>query len=235
MSSRLALASLFLILPLITAAANAQRIDDNSDWWSLLKEDNGPEIKPKHEALNANFGIAGVSLGEKQFEQLSARLGKAAEVERGDASTGRHQVCYQSMASTENVHLVFEFGEVEENFYLFADGQKWTGSDLCAKSKSISAQLMTGSGLRLGLSRSTVIAVLGPPDFASGDRVVYSREVKRKTTQKEFEQMRKDYPQRLSDEEAHREFDYFDVGMYIEARFVKDKLNYLAVSRTETD
>jgi hypothetical protein len=47
--------------------------------------------------------------------------------------------------------------------------------------------------------------------------------------------MRKDYPRRLDDKEAHEMFDFYDVGIYIEARFLNSKLTYLAVSRTETD
>ena len=238
MPARTLLVRSLLILTLIATVANGQptRIEDDSDWWSIQREDNGPEVEPKHKSISAlNFQIAGVSLGEKQFEQAVAKLGKTEEIERGDASTGRHQVCYQSAKDGEKLHLIFEFGEVEETFYLFADGKDWEGSDRCARSKLVTASLRTASGLRLGLTRSQVETILGPPDFVSGERIVYSREVRRKTTPREFEQMRKDYPRVLRDEEAHAQFDFFDVGMYIEAKFVNSKLNYLAVSREETD
>jgi hypothetical protein len=35
--------------------------------------------------------------------------------------------------------------------------------------------------------------------------------------------------------EAHEMFDFYDVRISIEARFVNSKLTYLAVSRTETE
>jgi len=238
MSARALLISSFLILILISTVVNAQsvRFNDDSDWWSILREDNGFEVKPKPTALDdLSFQIAGVSLGEKQFQQLASKFGKTTEIERGDAATGRNQVCYQSAKDGKTIHLIFEFGEVEEIFYLFAGGEEWKGSDLCAKSKLVSPSLSTASGLRLGLTKSQVEAILGPPDFVSGERIVYFREVKKKTTAIEFEQMRKDYPRVLSDQEAHAKFDFFDVDMYVVAKFVNAKLNYLAVSRTETD
>jgi len=227
--------SLLLICALLSPASRAQstRLNDHSDWWSILNEEShGPEVKRNSKPIDdANFQIAGVAIGERQFEQLGAKLGKAKEVERGDASTGRHQVCYQSVEATEKVHLIFEFGEVEGTFYLFSGGQNWRGNELCVKSKAVSTGLSTSSGLKLGLGRPEVEAILGPPDAVKSDRVFYSREVRHKATRSEFEEQRKEYPEKLTDDEAHRKFAFFDVGAFIEARFVNSKLNYLAVSR----
>ncbi|MFZ3201701.1 MAG: hypothetical protein WA175_11200, partial [Candidatus Acidiferrales bacterium] len=58
----------------------------------------------------------------------------------------------------------------------------------------------------------------------------YVREVRQKTTSTQFEQLRREYPQPLSDSEAHEKFDFYSSQIYIEARFGKDGLNYLAVS-----
>jgi len=238
MSPRSLIATLLFVLTLPFAVANAQstRLEDDSDWWSILRKDDSREVKPKKELLSdSNFQIAGVSLSERQFQRLAAKLGKATEVERGDAAIGRHQICYESAKDGEKIHLIFEFGEVEETFYLFSGGEEWKGSELCARSRLVTANLDTPSGLRLGLTKAQVEAILGAPDFMAGERMVYFREVRKKTTPKEFEQMRKDYPRVLSDKEAHEWFDFFDVDMYIVTTFKNSKLNYLAVSRSETD
>ena len=226
-----------LMSVLLVGVCHAQgtRVNDNSDWWSILKEDpHGPQIKPNNKPLNeGSFRILGVTLSEKQFEVAAARLGKAGEVGRGDAATGRHQVCYESAPEVDKIYLIFEFGEVEETFYLFADGPKWNGSDLCVKSSLITKRVATASGLKLGLTRRQVEAILGPPDHVDNDRLFYSREIQKKTSPAEFDRTRKEYPEKLSDKEAHEKFDYFDMTMYVEAHFGNSKLDYLAVSRAQ--
>jgi hypothetical protein len=98
----------------------------------------------------------------------------------------------------------------------------------------VSLTLSTASGLKLGLGRPEVESILGKPDLITGDRFVYARLVQRKTTPEEFERMRKEYSQKLSDREAHEKFDSYDVGLYIETGFSNSRLNYLVVSMTGT-
>lgn len=224
-----------------TLAANCDaqgiRLKDNSDWWSLIREDpHAPEIKPGNAPVDEkNFEILGIPLGENQFQLAVTKLGKATQVDRGDASTGRHQICYVSAKNPHKVYLILEFGEVEEVFYLFANGTAWAGEDLCTKSELVSDKVATSSGLRLGLTRSQLEAILGPPDYADVSRVFYSRQIRRKTSTAEFERMRKEYPERLTNKKAHEMFDYFDASYYVEAHFQNSKLNYLAVSRADTN
>ena len=188
-----------ILLSSASILAQAQRnyLHDSSDWWSLIRREEVPAEIPTIPRSNkpieeANFEIAGVLLGENQFTDLARKFGLADEIERGDAASGRHQICYRSAEGSRQVHLIFEFGEVEGIFYLFEGGPDWKGSEACLRSKMVSRDLATHSGLRLGLSRLGVEAILGKPDAVSGESIFYSREVKRKATAKEFEQMRKD-------------------------------------------
>jgi len=59
---------------------------------------------------------------------------------------------------------------------------------------------------------------------------VYSRQFEQKSTQQEFEVFRRDYPQKLSDEEAHKKFDFYPVEQYVLAKVENSKLVYLAIS-----
>jgi hypothetical protein len=77
-----------------------------------------------------------------------------------------------------------------------------------------------------------VEAVLGKPDLAAADKLMYNREVQKKTTPQEFAELRKDYPEKMSDKEAHEKFDSYTQEIYIEARFSESRLIYLAVSRS---
>jgi hypothetical protein len=219
----------------LTLAGQALRIDDKSDWWSLLNE-NAPEpnIKAGNKPLaKNNFRILGLTVGT-QFEEIAAKLGKTQSLQRGDASSGREQVCYVSANSRKTVHVIFEFGEAESVFYLITGGKDWNGSDLCHESKQISPTVSTASGLRLGLTRPQIEAILGKADFATRDKLIWNRQVERKTTAEEFAKMRKEYPEALSDKAAHEQFDSYTEEQYIDIRLVDARLNYLAVSRTET-
>jgi len=227
-----------LLFPLILSSLSFAQIGtyltDNSDWWSFVRVDSyGIKVKPGNTELEKkHFGIGGSTLGSS-FETLMAKFGKAAIVSRGDAASGRQQICYEASKHNSKQHLVFEFGEVEETFYLFQDGPAWTGQELCTKISS--THWVTPSGLKLGITRSQVEKILGPPDATNGDRIVYVRETKRKTSPEEFARLRKDYPRELTDKKAHEWFDFVDLSTFIDARFSHSKLIYLAVSKTETD
>lgn len=231
-------ALLFGLLPLLLLCGmlNAQtvRLRNQTDWWSM---NNGVfqrvDAKAQNERIaSGTFEIAGVTLGPGQFRRLAATLGKAPVVTRGDASTGRQQVCYESARDSSKVYLIFEFGEDESVFYLFRDGARWDGQQLCVTTRHVSSTLGTASGLRLGLTIAQVQAILGKAGATFPEKLVYFREVQERATPAQFKELRSDYPEQLSDRAAHDKFDYYPVRIYVEARFAQSRLNYLAVSRS---
>lgn len=194
---------------------NATVAGDNSDWWSLTRAIDGPNIKPeKRVPADSNFSILGVALGDPQGVQIAAKLGKAPIVGRGDAATARARVCYVSVGTSPSVHLIFEQGEVDNVFYLFSDGPNWKGSKLCAKSALVSSRLKTGSGLALGQTRAQVEAVLGKPTVIRPDKLIYFDSV-------------------FITPSDHT--DSYYLNAYIEAHFSNGRLTYLGVMKTETE
>jgi hypothetical protein len=229
--------SIFFVLLCLCLSASAKtvRMKDQSDWWSILNEKSrGPDIKPRNVDIDARtFEIAGLNLATLRSDNIIARLGRTPRISRGDASTSREQACYMSAAEDATpTYLVFEFGEDQSNFYLFADGAAWKGKNLCTRSKRVSKRLSTASGLRLGLNPEHFKAILGQADASAGDKLVYSREIKRKSSTQRFERQRKEYPEPLSDAQAHEKFDFYTLSVYIEAKFVDSKLSYLVVSKS---
>lgn len=221
-----------------TAQHQTARLD-SSDWWSYTRQEelppqgSQPPIEfQKREPAETNFQLAGISLGEKwDFSDVRSKLGAAVNVERGDAASYRDQICYRS--SNSNLHLIFELGEVDSVLYLFAGGPKWSGSEFCALSQTGLTDISTASGLRLGLRPQEVKNILGDPNIATQDKLVYYFEYRKKTSPQKLAQVRKNYPD-MTDAEFHQNFEYADGEVYIEARFSSDKLNYLAVSKSET-
>jgi hypothetical protein len=219
------------------AAATVQTVPpgytrDNSDWWSLTRTDD--EVVPQEGDLqDSNFQILGFKLNDETFGKAKAKLGKATVVERGDASAGRSQICYSSPGKKSKTYLIFEKGEVNDAFYLFNVGPDWKGSEQCSESNLVTANLSTDSGLHLGQTSAQVRAVLGKPSFASDDKIVYFFSVEKKTPAADFETLKKQNPQ-MTQDELHRNYDSYTLGVYIQARFLSDKLVYLGVSKTES-
>lgn len=208
---------------------------DNSDWWSQIRagDANGNIAVQKREPQASNLRILGIDLGDDdQLSKATAKFGRAQPVERGDGSTGRSQTCYSSAKDEPKIHLVFERGEVSDAFYLFVDGPDWKDSNLCVKSNLVTEDLSLASGLRLGQTPAKVKAILGTPSAVVRNKIVYSYEVEKKTADKDFEKLKQEYPA-LSDEDLHRDYEFYSLGVYIEARFSQSRLNYLAVLKTE--
>lgn len=212
--------------------AQSVRMDD-SDWWSLLRVDTPLPPPSKIETPSANFEILGITLfDDNLFRTVTRRLGKATEVERGDAATGRNQLCYTSADGT--IHLVFEQGEVESVLYVFSGGPTWEGSNLCNPTQAVSNSIATRSGLRMGMTVAQVRRILGVPSVQKADRILYSRQTKKRTPPKLLEEIRKHDPNHYSDKEFHEQFDFYDETVYIECRFTNSKLTYLAISQSGT-
>jgi len=217
-----------------SAQAQTQRMNDQSDWWSMASpKTRRANVKAGNSDLNEKtFSIGELELGKVGINDIRLRFGKATVAERGDASTDRRQLCYISPPSGEPVHLVFEFGEDESSFYLFAGGEGWKGEKLCVKSNRVSENLGTASGLKLGLSPVAVKAILGQPDAEQDDVIVYSREVKRKASAAKIERQRKEYPEHLTEAQAQEKFGSYTAVLYVEAKFTDSRLSYLAVSKS---
>jgi len=223
------------LLPLAAATSqNRPAPSDDSDWWSFTRRpDEGHEaLIQNREPPASNFQILGLMLDDDIFSKATAKLGKAPVVERGDASTGRSQICYSSPEKQGRIYLAFEKGEVNEVFYLFEDGPDWNGSDLCITSNLIAKNLSVASGLRLGNTPAEIRKILGKPSVAAANKLVYIFSMEKKTSASDFENLKTRHPE-LSEEELHREYEFYTLTAYVEARFSKGKLTYLAVSKLE--
>jgi hypothetical protein len=239
---RLKLMRSALCFYLLIGCALGQRASvrmDSSDWWSYIRQEELPVHQPRQpikfqnrKPAEPNFQVAGITLGKPwNFSAVRSKFGKATDVERGDAASSRNQICYVS--STGNVHLIFELGEVESVVYLFEDGPKWSGSELCATSKAVSEETSTASGLRLGLEPEQVKSILGNANIVTPRKLVYYLGYKKKTPPQTLARVRKDHPE-MNEIEFRENFEYADGEAYIEARFASGKLSYLAILRSET-
>jgi hypothetical protein len=211
------------------------RISDDSDWWSIIRKNSTHEVlKPQHQDVDeSNFQVLGVAVGRDDLEAIQQKLGAAHVINRGDASTGRSQICYAGLDG--QTYLTFEIGEVQYGAYLFNHGPRWSGSDQCAKCEFVTSALKTTSGLRLGQTPAGVQAILGKPTTArrNGD-FVYFRQLRKRTSAVDLEKARRQYPN-MNEKEFHETYDYYDASFFIVARFSGSRLVYLGLSKADTD
>jgi len=140
------------------------------------------------EVAGTNFRISGVDLasGEEVLLQATKLFGKSPSVSSGDASTSYRRVCYRSATENDNTYLTFGQGEVDSTFVLSSDSSVWKGNHICNRSRKITRNVATDSGLHLGLTQAQVIAILGLATRHSQnirqhrDALIYSLEVRKK-------------------------------------------------------
>ncbi len=206
-------------------------LDDNSDWWSAANAAPAAQkaTSQKRKISDKNFEILGVVLSEDMFSLAGTEFGSVRPVVRGDAANFREQACY-SLPARE--FLIFEHGEVNDGFYLFAGGAPWKGQDTCVPSSRAPASFVTGSGLHLGQTPEQVTAILGQPSERTPDQLLYLLESKRPATSDEIALLQKQHPE-LNEPQPPKSLE-FDVTVVIVAKFVKSELNYLAVSKAES-
>jgi hypothetical protein len=229
-----------LLCPMLLVGQDKNQLvslQDNSDWWSVGSQNfNTPHFKPSGTDLAAeNFAIAGLALDLDDRDPLQAasrKFGSAITVARDQTGSGREQICYVS-SQDPSTHLIFEAGELDLVFYLFASGQHWNGEDLCTKSNGVTEALRTDSGLGLGITPADLQRILGKPDFSDGARFIYERQIKKTFSTAELAKFRKGHPEIPESEfkefeETHRSY---ALEIYIEARFTNSRLNYLMVLR----
>ena len=231
MRTKLGLAAVVLLG--LQTSLFGQQPGDDSDWWSSLRRDDyatGLPIK-KRTTSEDNFTVAGVMLGEKQFEEAAKAFGPADELSRGDAASGRQQLCYVS-TSGEPIYLIFEVGEVEAGFYLFDKGPSWNGVEHCAKSPLINPTVSTKSGLHLGITRTQLETILGIPNATHTEEDLYWNEETIHLSPAELTRLRAANPN-LSQKDFLENYESMDRSVYIKAKFENERLVFLNVLRND--
>jgi hypothetical protein len=160
--------------------------------------------------LDNRLQIADVQLGN-DVRTVQKKLGAVAVVARGDAAVSRNQVCYK--LPDNNTFLIFEWGEVGSNVYLFRTKKRWNGKEQCVSSKIVNVPLNFSNGLKLGLSVGQVTRILGRPSRRSPTRLLYFLQ---------------------AEEKNPGDLDGPVMTTYIDARFTESKLHYIGIVTSET-
>lgn len=136
-----------------------------------------------------NFEILGIRLPDSTVSEVESILGPAPS-KQGD-NVEEASTCYTSPGSDRTV-LEFEYWfESVVRFRLFTGTLHSTNH--CAKSKLISANLATSSGIKLGLRKDEVIQLLGPPSKKHQNSFIYEVSYDRPPTPEEIKRSKDAY------------------------------------------
>jgi|SRR5579871_3277350 len=235
---------ILIILAVVTAiamSATAQKADaqttysDSPEWWASASALT-PELwntAQHRDVLRSNFTILGVHLDDAVLEKAATRLGAAAIVASGDASTAQAEACYVSKPDEGNVHLVFARGEIDQRFTLFVGGPDWDTSTKCVATELISRNVTTASGIHLGQTPAQVVAILGRPNKQTKDMLIYVFALRKRTDPAKLRKGLKANTQ-MSDADFHANYDFYDWNASFVARFVDSRLVYFSAATQES-
>jgi hypothetical protein len=97
----------------------------------------------------------------------------------------------------------------------------------------VAGRLATGSDLHLGESASQVMAILGKPSGERKGEMTYLVESRKNNSPEELKKLRKRFPQ-MSEQDFAKNFTASDLSAAVVLKFAESKLNYIAVSKSET-
>jgi hypothetical protein len=164
---------------------------------------------PSEKAISrSNFQVAGITLGVSTVRDAERVLGPAPAVETSDHEGARS--CYVSTAGDGTVLELESWVGTIIQFRIERAGPEKLRS--CAPSAVVSSKLTTEAGLRLGLPRKQVFAILGPPTEIHGPRLVYERSFDRSLTPAEKRRLKETGGPPWEVKSAHVE-DKIEIGL----------------------
>jgi hypothetical protein len=177
------------------------------------------EPEPKH------ITMLGMTLGVNTMSDARDIIGPAV-VTMGEYRHEPYSMCCKSADPADATVLTIQtdyFGDWERltRFEISSSGQ----SGNCAASALVSLGIATQSGLRLGMSRPEVEAIMGKPGVVRGDISKYMYIVEKELTSEKRERV---------EEFGIVTVDYDVVTTIIEAEFSDGRLIRLRISWTES-
>jgi len=136
-----------------------------------------------------------IELDKNSFEDVIAVLGKSSIYQYEDANA----ICYRSSSADPTV-VQFEAGSAgawkyPTVFTVSAGPIKGVPPRTCSRSRRVSRDVATASGLRLGLTEKEIEDILGKPTERHSSSLVYTSLGHRKMTDEERRNFQQTFPQ----------------------------------------
>jgi len=197
------LLSLFLCISCVQLAGQA-----NSSPRPSTQSQSAPNIA-------RHLTILGFTLGKSTLAEVEAKLGKSAVRRCSPGETARDEVCY--LVGMGQTRVAFEADGCLDGFRVIASGLQRPCYRECPRASEATGEVQTEGGLKLGLTREQLIALLGPPKEIRGNKFTFQWESRQAMTKEEEERESKTFNTPITDA-------YWDVLDTIEVTLVDSKL-----------
>jgi hypothetical protein len=126
--------------------------------------------------IQSHITILGLIIGDATSQDIYSRLGPTIPIKDGVS-----QLCYVSDRDETLIIFTTENSQCT-GVKLMSQKMKFYKWHFCEKSSPVSKHLATGSGIKLGMSKNQLKAILGPPESDSNSLLNYVFDRDRKTT-----------------------------------------------------
>lgn len=175
--------------------------------------------------------ILGFTLGKSTLADVESKLGKSAARKCSREEEASKEVCYIS-AGKNQTRVVFEAGF--SGSWKELDGYKVIAGSLqrpcyrqCPRASQVPGDVQTEGGLKLGLTREQLIALLGPPKRTRGNKLSFEWQSRQAMTKEQQEAASKTFKSPVTDA-------YYDVQDTIEVTLADSKVVEFAVHHIVT-
>lgn len=170
---------------------------------------------------SGSFRILDLTLGKSEVADLVRILGPSPEVQARDPEESFR--CYAAAGSDKTVLEIGDWFDTLVEFRLLSG----TAATIrrCARTSRVSLSLSTGSGLKLGIDRNEVLALLGRPTKTQGQTYIYESAYDRPLTAEERRRAQSSY---------HSPPDAVEVYERIELKFTGPRVTLVDIVRNET-
>jgi outer membrane protein assembly factor BamE (lipoprotein component of BamABCDE complex) len=187
--------------------------------------------EPHREKLgDQHLTLLGLTLGMHTLKDVEVRLGSTQILSRKEHAPD--QLCYISAEKGDETVIVFEAGplggwEILTAFRIISSKLSFKKTDQCRETSYISKRTQTKTGIRVGITREQLIAILGSPSKVIGNNFFFLFSVQRRMSEDEIRDMERRWPD-------VRKNPYFDVSSSVHATFSNSELSSVCISKIES-
>lgn len=181
--------------------------------------------------IAGHLEFLGFTLGKTTLADVQAKYGKSIAKKCSREEEAGKEMCYIS-AGKDQTRVVFEAGF--SGGWKELDGYKVIAGNLvrpcyrqCPKASQMTSDVQTEGGLKLGLTREQLVALLGPPKQTRGNKLSFEWQSRQAMTKEQREAESKTFKSPVTDA-------YYDVQDTIEVTLADSKVVEFAVHHIVT-
>jgi hypothetical protein len=181
--------------------------------------------------LTPQMSLMGFALGRSTLTDIQGKLGATTAGGCSTEEEASKMICYVS-SGPDKTRVIFESGF--SGGWSVLDGLRVVSGSLtpdcrlqCLRTSAFDNGIKTSGGLRLGLTRQQLIALLGPPTKETRNRLTFKRQWKRPMTKAEIDKETQTFKTPVTEP-------YFDVLDNIEVTFTGATVSEFEIKRTTT-